>query len=152
MVSKQVIGIVTFYRITPNGHKIKIYENNLAALGPSGSSEGTIASTPEKWLTLPVINAKDKVLRVNDQLEITGTLVGAETLDASDSQFVIPITFSDGGVGTLVAPDNTTEWDVKACGDLVMIADIEMSLCKKTIRKPFALGGGKIFLSMEDNS
>jgi len=60
-----------------------ILGNNAAALGPSGSSEGVIASTPEKWINLPVL-AGDKVLGVNDQLVVTLETAGAATLDASD--------------------------------------------------------------------
>jgi hypothetical protein len=54
MVSAQIDGVLKFYRITTTGAKILIYGNSVKALAPSGSSEGVIASTPEKWITLPL--------------------------------------------------------------------------------------------------
>jgi len=154
MVSAQIAGIIKFYRKTPTGSKIFLYGGDIAAVGPSGSSEGKIASTPEKWLMLtPIMGAnKEKVLQVNDKLHVTFTPAGAETTDASDSQFAIPIVYQDGSPDVLGSPDDAAVWDVFVLGDVALIAGREYPVCEMTVRNSFALGGGKIFASIEDNS
>ena len=152
MVSAQIDGILKFYRITPTGSKVFLFGGNLKELGPSGSSEGVIASTPDMWVTLPAITAQNKVMRVNDKLHVTFTPATSGTTDASDSQFSIPITRQDGSRDSLGSPDDSTVWDVFVLGDVALIANREYPCCEKTIRQPFALGGGKIFTSIEDNS
>lgn len=154
MVSAQIDGVLKFYRITPTGSKILIYGSHVKALGPSGSSEGVIASTPEKWLTLPALRGVtgDKVLRVNDKLHVTFTPAGAATTDASDAQWVIPILYQDGSADVLGGPSDATVWDVFVLGDVALIAAREYPCVEKTVRQPFVLGGGKIFAGIEDNA
>ena len=152
MVSTQIDGTLKFYKITPTGTKIFLFGGNMKEIGPSGSSEGVIGSTPEKWVTLPAITAPNKVLRVNDKLHVTFTPSTAATTDATDSQFSIPITRQDGSRDTIGSPDDTTEWDTFVLGDVALIANREYPACEKTVRQPFALGGGKIFCSIENNA
>lgn len=154
MVSAQVKGVVKFYRRTPTGSMIFLHGADLAALGPSGSSEGSIASTPEKWGFLPMQSAQHKVLRVNDQLVATITLKTAATTDASDGEVVLPITYQDGSVSTLAGFDNTTDWDVQQLGDVALLANVETIIAAKKILQPFMLGSNtaKVFVSVEDNA
>ena len=154
MVSAQVKGIVKFYRKTPTGSLIFLYGNDLAALGPSGSSEGSIASTPEKWGFIPEQRAQNKILRVNDQLITTLTLKTAATTDASDGEVVLPITFQDGSVTTLAGFDNSTDWDVQQLGDAAYLANVEAVIAAKKVLQPFIFGSNtaKAFVSVEDNS
>lgn len=154
MVSAQVKGVVKFYRRTPTGSMIFLYGNDLAALGPSGSSDGAIASTPEKWGFIPMQSAQHKVLRVNDQLVVTCTLKTAATTDASDGEAVIPITYQDGSVSTLSGFDNATDWDVQQLGDVALLANTETIIAAKKILQPFILGSNtaKAFVSVEDNA
>jgi len=152
MASVQEDGVLKFYRVTPTGSKVFLYGNDIKALGPSGSADGVIQATPEKWITLNAITAPNKVLRVNDKLHVTFTPKGADTTDASDSEFSIPITYKDGGQDTLGSPDDSTVWDVFQLGDVALIAGREYPVCEKTVRQPFALGGGKIFASIEDDT
>jgi len=152
MVSAQAPGKLKFYRKRANGSMEFIYGNVVASLGPSGSSDGTIASTPEKWLMLPAFTAPDKVLAVNDQLVVTYEADAAVTVDASDCEFTIPITFADGSPSTLGSPDSTVDWDAKVAGDEAYVAGRETIFCIKTVRQRFALGGGKIFASVENNA
>lgn len=120
-------------------------------LGPSGSSVGVIASTPEKWIGLnPLVGAKG--LNVNDRLHVTFTPKASATTDASDCEFAIPIIYRDGGNDTLGSPDDSSVWDVFVLGDVALIANREYPVCEKTVRMPFALGGGKFFASIEDNA
>lgn len=154
MVSAQVNGVLKFYRITPTGTKVLIYGNHTKALGPSGSSDGGIASTPEKWLNLPAMRGVngEKVLRVNDKLHVTFTPADAKTVDASDAEWVLPILYQDGSADVLGGPDDATEWDVFVLGDVALIASREYPCVEKTVRQPFVLGGGKVFASIEDNA
>ena len=152
MVSVQAGGKLRFYRRKANGSQELIYGNDMAALGPSGSVDGVIQSTPEKWLNLKPFVSAQKRLEVNDQLILTFEASVGVTVDASDSQFSIPIIYQDGTPDTIGSPDNSAEWDVLQTGDTAFLAGVETALCIKTVRKPFALGGGPIFASVEDNA
>jgi len=151
MVSAQAPGKLRFYRRTPDNALVFIYGNAVAATGPSGSSDGSIASTPDTWLSLPP-QLGNKVCQVNDNLVVTYEAAAGVTIDASDCEFSIPITYSDGSVDSLGGPDSSTDWDVQQAGDTAFVAGSETILCAKTVRKPFAFGGGKLFASVEDNS
>lgn len=152
MASVQEPGIVRWYRITPSGNKILIYSGNTAALGPSGSADGVIASTPEKWTYVAPITDPNKVLRVNDQLLVTFESFAADGVDVSDCESSVPITYQDGTPDVLRAIDDSTEWDVKVAADKTLVANDETPLCVKTVRRPFAFGGGKMFFSIEDDT
>jgi len=154
MVSAQVKGLLRFYRKTPTGSLIFLYGNDLAALGPSGSSDGSIASTPEKWGFIPEQSAPHKVLRVNDQLVVSLELKTGATTDASDGEGIIPITFSDRSVTTLSGFDNTVDWDALQLGDVAIVADVETIIAAKMIQQPMVLGSNiaKAFVSVEDNA
>jgi len=154
MVSAQLKGVLKFYRRTSTGSLISLYGNDLAALGPSGSSEGTIASTPDTWGFIPLQSAPNKVLKQNDQLVVTITLKVAGTSDASDGEAIIPITYQDGTTTTLSGFDNATDWDVQQLGDVALLADVETIIAAKKVYQPFALGSNtaKVFVSVEDNS
>lgn len=154
MVSAQIDGTLKFYRVTPTGSKLFIFGGDIKLLGPSGSQDGVIGSTPEKWLRLPAMvgNSKEKVLQVNEKLHVTFTPKAAATTDASDCEFAIPISYQDGSLDTLGSPDDTVTWDVSVLGDVALIAGREYPVCEKTVRQPFALGGGPCFASIENNS
>jgi hypothetical protein len=155
MVSAQVKGTLKFYRrVGGNGALVPLFSNNLAALGPSGSSEGVIASTPEKWTFIPLQNTTAKNLRVNDHLVVAITLSTAATTDASDGKIILPCTAADGTSFTLGDFDNTTDWDVQVLGDVALLANVETIIAAKKVLAPFSLGSEyqKCFLSVENNA
>jgi len=155
MASAQVKGKLKFYRRTGGtGSMIPLFENNIAALGPSGSSDGTIASTPDAWTFIPLQNTQEKALRVNDHLVVSLTLSTAATTDASDGKVILPITYQDGTGGTLGDFDNTIDWDVQALGDTAFLANVETIIAAKKVLRPFALGSNtqKCFISVENNA
>lgn len=154
MVSAQVKGTLKFYRRTASGTMIPLFSNNIAALAPSGSSDGTIASTPDAWTFIPLQNAPAKALRVNDHLVVTLTLSTAATVDASDGIVILPCTFQDNTGFTLGDFDNATDWDVQQLGDNAYLADVETIIAAKKILQPFALGSmtQKCFISVENNA
>lgn len=155
MVSAQVKGKLKFYRrVGGSGAMLPLFENNIAALGPSGSVDGVIASTPDAWTFIPLQNSQAKALRVNDHLVVSLTLSTAATTDASDGIVILPITFQDGTGGTLGDLDNSVDWDVQQLGDTAFLADVETIIAAKKILTPFALGSNtqKCFVSVEDNA
>ena len=154
MVSAQVKGTLKFYRRTASGTMIPLFSNNIAALAPSGSSEGVIASTPDTWTFIPLQNAPAKALRVNDHLVVTLTLSTAATTDATDGKVILPCTYQDGTSFTLGDFDNATDWDVQQLGDAAYLANVETIIAAKKILQPFALGSmtQKCFISVEDNA
>ncbi len=155
MVSAQVKGKLKFYRrIGGSGASVPIYGNNIAALGPSGSSEGVIASTPDAWSFIPKANTQAKNLRVNDHLVVSLTLTTAATVDASDGKVILPITYADGTPDTLGDFDNAIDWDVQQLGDVAFVAGSETIIAAKKVLAPFSLGSDnqKCFISVEDNS
>jgi hypothetical protein len=154
MVSAQLKGVLNFYRKTPTNSLKFLFGANLAALGPSGSSEGVIASTPEKWSYIPLQAANDKILRVNDQLVVAIKLDTAGTSDASDGKAAIPITYLDGSTSMLNGFDSTSDWDAQVFGDVALLANQEIVIAAKTVRQPFMLGSNtqKAFISVENNA
>ena len=155
MASAQVKGKLSFYRrVGGNGALIPLFESNIAALGPSGSSDGTIASTPDTWTFIPLQNTAAKNLRVNDHLVVTITLTTAATSDASDGKVILPYTSADGTAGTLGDFDNSTDWDVQVLGDTAFLANVETIIARKKILSAFSLGSNtqKCFISVENNA
>jgi len=154
MVSAQVKGKLTFYRRTASGTMIPLFSNNIAALAPSGSSEGVIASTPDAWTFIPLQNSPSKAMRINEQLVVSLTLGTAATTDASDGKVILPCTYQDGTSFTLGDFDNAVDWDVKQLGDAAYLANSETIIAAKKVLQPFALGSNsqKCFISVEDNA
>lgn len=155
MASAQVKGKLKFYRrVGGSGAMIPLFENNIAALGPSGSSDGAIASTPETWTFVPLQNTAAKNLRVNDHLVVTLTLTTAATTDASDGKVILPITYADGSAGTLGDFDNSVDWDVQQLGDAAYLANVETIIAAKKVLSAFSLGSNvqKCFISVENNA
>lgn len=155
MVSAQIKGKLKFYRrVGGNGALVPLFENNVAALGPSGSSDGVIASTPEKWTYIPVQATQAKALRVNDHLVVSVIATTAVTTDASDGKVILPYTAQDGTGGTLGDFDNASDWDVQVLGDVALLANVETIIAAKKVLAPFALGSDtqKCFISVENNA
>ena len=155
MVSAQVKGKLNFYRrVGGSGAMVPLFSNDLAALGPSGSSDGVIASTPEKWTFIPLQNTAAKNLRVNDHLVVTLTLNAAATTDASDGEVILPITYNDGTGDTLGGFDNAVDWDITQLGDSAYLSGVETHIASKKVLRPFSLGSNtqKCFVSVENNA
>jgi hypothetical protein len=153
MASAQIAGTLRFYRVDANRNQKFIWGADIASSGPSGSSEGTIASTPEKWLFLNPFNSADKVLRQNEILRVTFTANAAATAGtATKSRASIPISYSDGSTDNLGDFANAVFWDIKQLTAKAFVANDETPIAEKTVRTPFALGGGRIFASVENNA
>ena len=154
MASAQIVGTLAFYRKTPNGSLINLFSATTPLIGPSGSSDGVIASTPEKWSYIPELSSPAKVLQAGDHLVVTFKPQAAATTDASDCEFALAITLPDRTAGVLGSPDDATEWDVQQFADIALLAQREIVVCEKTVRSKFALGSNtqKSFASVENNA
>lgn len=154
MVSAQIIGTLRFYKIDANNNQTLITVANIQDIGNGGSSEGVIANTREKWGNMPVFGEAKKALNVNDRLRVTFEAKSAQTCDASDSAFILPITLSDGTLSYLRDWTLTSEWNVQNFADQAFVANQETPICEKLVSVPFYLGNNsvKAFVSVEDNA
>lgn len=153
MVSAQIKGIIRFYRKTPEGNRVLLYEADVQMLGSGGSSDGLIANSQEKWPYLPAQRRSDKVMQPNDHLLVTFEPWTAQTTDASDGGVVLPLTLNGGTSMTLGRFDLTAYWDVKQLGDVALLAQ-ETVIAERTVREVCVLGSDIIraFVSIENNS
>ena len=154
MASSPIDGILKAYRIDANNHKTFITAGSVKKWGPSGSPDGVIGSTPEKWVDIAVMRGQngEKIIKQFEKLHMTFTPAAAATTDATDCAFDIPITYGDGSTDSLGGPSIASVWDVFVLGDVALIANREYPVCELTAKQPFALGGGKIFASIENNA
>lgn len=154
MASAQIKGIVKFYRITPQGDKILLFEGDDQQLGPGGSSDGAIANTPEKWVFIPAQTGANKMMMPNDHLQVTFTAYAAATCDASDGAIVLPLTLNGGTPKQLGKFDDSTYWDVKQLADIAFVANTETVVCERTVREVCVLGNNvqRAFVTIENNA
>ena len=153
MVSAQIPGRLRFYRKTPEGNRILLFEGDIQQLGPGGSSEGVIANTPEKWVFIPAQRRADKVMLPNDHLVATYEAAAGATTDASDGAVVLPLTLNGGTPLNLGKFDDAGDWDVIQMGDVAMLA-LETVIAERTIREVCVLGSDvqRTFISVENNA
>lgn len=155
MVSAQTAGTVNLYIRSPDGSRRLQASGAVAMLGPSGSSNGTIASTPEKWTYLaPCAD----VGASNYMLEVEFTPGANVTIDISDAAWQIPVIVN--GVQQYVGnPDNASGignpnfFKDFLIGDVALIAASPTLLAQLRLKAgTFQIGGNKIFMSVEDNA
>jgi len=153
MASAQIKGIIRFYKKSPNGNRVLLYENDIQAVGTGGSSDGTIANTYEKWSYLPAQRRADKVLEPNDQLVVTFQPYVGATSDASDGAVVLPLTLNGGSPMILSGFHLSAYWDVAQFGDVALLAQ-ETVIAVRTVREVCLLGHDttKAFISVENNA
>ena len=153
MASKQVSGIMRFYKVTDTDVSIPIHTVNMSSIGAGGSPDGAIANSPEKWSVFPYFGG-DKALGLNDRLRVTFEASATATVDASDGAFVLPVTLADGSVTFLGHPTKSAEWNIRVSADKEYVADIETPAFEMQVKRAFALGSSreKAFISMEDNT
>ncbi len=152
MASVQVPGVLKFYKIDAGDNQTLIHTVNIQSIGAGGSPDGLITNSPEKWQSIPLMS--EYPLNVNDRLLVTFTADATKTVDASDCAFIVPITLGNNTVTFLKKPTVTSEWDIKALGDVAFTGDIETPAFELRVKRAFYLGSNKekAFISMEDNT
>ena len=155
MVSAQIPGLYRIYVVAPSGASKLIIPAPAYWFAPGGSSEGVVANTPEKWNFLPLSGH-----RGTGGYKIVITLQGvAATSDASDGAWMIPI-FVNGSQQTIGNPahaaglgnDNFTV-DLTP-SDIAFVALNETKVAEFRAKEgvTFQVGGGRVFMSIEDNA
>jgi hypothetical protein len=155
MASAQMSGVYRIYMVSPSGGTRLIAANGSYWWAPGGSSSGVIANTPEKWSYLPL--SKERGV---GGYKIMVTYQGAAaTSDASDGFWSIPI-ICNGNAESLgnaanasgIMSNNFTTELTPA--DVAYVANTETPVqvvrAKENIQ--FQIGGGRVFLSIEDNA
>jgi len=155
MVSAQIAGNLNLYIRSPDGSRRLQASGATAMFGPSGSSNGAIASTPEKWTYLaPCADIGGS----NYMLEVEFIPGASATLDISDAAWQIPVIVN--GVAQYVGnPDNASGignpnfFKDFLIGDVAVVAASPTLLAQLRLKAgTFQVGGNKIFMSVEDNA
>jgi len=144
MASAQEPGVVKVVVRGPSGVEYPLYQGSSAGLGPSGSADGVIQSTPEKWLFVPT---NPNPITKDSRVIIYVKLTSADGIDWSDCGTHIPVTMANGQASVLVNGDFTGS-DLPAS----TTAGVWHELAYYDVTQPMHFGGGKIFFSLEDDT
>ena len=156
MGSAQIGGSLRVYIESPSGVRKLVASNDMYWWGPGGSSDGTIANTPEKWNFLPKSNIRGGP---GYKIVLSASVGTGATADASDMAMVLPVEIngSQQYVGNSahaagIGNDNFTA--TLAAGDVAYVASREQPILIYTAKEGvnFSVGGGKTFISLENNS
>jgi hypothetical protein len=146
MASAQEPGMVRIYKKSPNGLQTPILQERVEYLAPAGGAPdgaATSVATPEKLIVVD-----SNVVLVNDDiLLVTFEPDGADTLDASDCIWRIPLVAGLGGKALGVA-----NFQNPALGDQALVASKEVVVAGYKIAEDKAVLKGKIFLDLQDDT
>jgi len=137
----------------PKGESCMVWSGRSEEIGHGGSSDGSIVNSPEKWLELPQsLSPAGKPYFGGCVFSIFFTPDAAVTLDISDARIIIPFTLENGVVSTI--GNNAVDMDKYLIGDVALVAGQESLICEHRIPQGNrqAFGGGKIFVSLENNA
>lgn len=154
MVSAQVHGQVKIYVRSPAGNQVQALSQRTEAIAMlTGSPDGVIAQTSEKWLRVGLVgDPKGKPFYGGCELVVSFIPDANATLDISDARWVIPIQLVNGTALNL--SNNTTDMNAYLIGDNTVVAGNETVLGKH--RAPegryWYFGGGSIYVSVMDNA
>lgn len=155
MVSAYIKGTYRIYIESPSGTRKLVMSAPAYWYCLTGSSDGVIAQTSEKWNYLPV-NKEVGVAGYKIVVTIQGV---AATMDASDGVWIIPVIVNGilqiiGNPANVSGLGNDNFTTDLTPADITLVAANETPVAviraKEGIR--FQVGGGKVFLSIEDNA
>jgi hypothetical protein len=144
--SVQEAGLVRIYRQTPDGNKTLLVQARVEDLAPAGGAPngaGSSVSTPEKRV---IVNSPVELVN-DDILLITFESDAADTLDASDCIWSIP----------LVTPQGTkqlgrAQFANPTLGDQAMVASKEATIAGYKVTEGRARLSGRIYLDLQDDT
>jgi len=143
MASAQEPSVVKLYVRKPSGHMYLLMDKRVEEIGPSGSADHVVQSTPEKWTIIPMSNVP---INRGDVLVCNVISDAADTTDYSDCVFSIPFVHQQTGVVKTVSDGDMTG------ADIALIASTEVTLATyEFVGGPYFFGG-KIFMSVEDDT
>jgi len=156
MTSLQENGVYRIYVENTSGARKLVYTAMAGLAGPGGSPDGAIGNTPEKWQFAP---ATTVVGGSGYKLVFTVESAAADTLDASDATWVIPVNVNgnqsnvgnSAGAGGLGNDSFVVDL---ALADIALIAGRETvgAIYRAKEGTSFSFGGGKIFYTYEDDT
>jgi len=149
MVSDQNTGaLIRVYGVAPSGKKTPLFQGVNEQTGPAGSPDGVQATVKDNELPfMPLVPAS---LQGGDKLQVFVILKTADGIDASDCIFNIPIR-RNGALEYLSTADLSFTTDYPASSPV----DVELQLgAGYTVPQGdvVQLGGGKYFISVEDDA
>lgn len=146
MASVQEPGMVRLYKLAPSGNKTLIAQDRTEAFAPAGGAPDAAAAsvaTPEKWVVID-----SNVILVNDDiLLVTLETDGADTLDASDSIWRIPLVTAAGTKSL-----GNTQFANPALSDQAMVAGKESTVAGYKIVESSARLSGRHFQDFQDDT
>jgi len=149
MASDQLTGAeIRIYGVNPNGNKVRLFQGINEQTGPGGSPDGAQAVVKDN--ELPFMPLNPKILKGGDKIVVYGVMKAADGADASDAVFNVPIR-RNGQLEYLSRADLGYTTDIPAAS----VADVEHQLgAGYTIPEgdQVQLGGGKFFMSWEDDA
>jgi hypothetical protein len=160
MASGRAQGTYSIYIENPSGERRLVKTSNAGYWNCAnlGSPDGQISTsaTPEKWSFLPLSNDAGSG---GYKVVLIYTSSTATTLDASDAVAIIPIMVNNnmetiGNNGGAVGIGNDNFSSVVALADTAYVANqptVAWSI-KANEGVTFRVGGGPVFLSLENNS
>lgn len=135
---------------SPTGRSTEVVKSTNQYIGNGGSPDGAIQISPEKLVFEPITrNPMGQPFQPGNELVISIIPTAGVTLDISDALAIIPLTDAITGQVSTIGLD-----DMTAVGDIAIGAGVKTELATYTIPqgKQVYFGGGKIFLSIEDNT
>lgn len=156
MASAQIAGNYAIYIENPSGARRLVQRANAYWWGPGGSADGAVGNTPEKWNVLP---PSADVGGPGYKIVVTLTAGSAATSDASDGAWIVPVivngtlqTFGNDDHASGVGNDNFTV--TLSPGDNAYLAGVETPIQILTAKEGvnFRVGGGRVFMSIENNA
>jgi len=149
MASDQLTNAeIEVYAVSPGGDKKRLFNGINEQMGPAGSPDGVQATVKDN--ELPFMPVHPFTLKGGDKLVLYGILKVADGADASDSIFNVPIR-RNGALEYLSASEFGYTSDIPAAS----VVNVPHQLgAGYTVPQGdiVQLGGGKYFLSWEDDA
>jgi len=149
MASDQLTNAdIKIYAVSPDGRQVRLFSGVNEQCGPGGSPDAQQATTKDN--EIPFMPVYPFVLKGGDKLVMKGVMKTADGADASDSIFNVPIR-RNGQLEYLTRADFGYTTDLPASS----VANVEHQLgAGYTVPEGdmVQLGGGKFFISWEDDA
>lgn len=149
MASDQLTAAeIRLYAVSPNGDKVRLFQGVNEQTGPGGSPDGAQATVKDN--ELPFMNLHPFKLKGGDKLVAYMVIKATDGADASDAVMNIPIV-RNNGLEYLSRTDIGYTTDYPASSPV----DVELQLgAGYTVPEGdvIQLGGGKYFISLEDDT
>jgi hypothetical protein len=150
MVSDQLTGAeVLMYAEDPNGDRKRIFSGVNEQTGPGGSQDGVQATVKDN--ELPFMPLNQFPIPAGYKIILAARLKTADGADASDAVINIPVRDQSGAQRYLTRTDVGYTTDLPAATPAGIVVDLGAGYTVPDGQTLF-LGGGKYFISLEDDA